>query len=315
MTNTSNENNTTKGMIGVAPGSNIDTSSLPLMVMLNAKSESKSINWAKLQQALRDIGFPEAALPPDIKPKSALSRVMVDYRSKDLACDKLVGGIFGYQVTDKRPSTDGTALEYVPSFSLYFDDHGRLQQSHAHIGLSQQMVAQFKRNLEESTLAALKVWLQRRIVDRGGVKIADNGHVYFLPFEVRAKFETLAAVLTEHTPLAVGRIPIGTSDQLAEVIIGGLTNEVGKILKEADDKIHDESVGSRALDTQVQRLKSQFERLEKYEELLSVSLDDLKQRTVETKRTMTSALIARKAVEQEERDAREAAKKAKAAQK
>lgn len=255
---------------------------------------------AALEAALDGTRFGEN-LPPEPYARAALTRAVDTIRTTKRNADRLAGRAVGYQITDKTAPPDddeGLTLEYIRCFSVHLaNPHNRrssLISSAPDAALSRLIEERYKHYQQGPDQRTIKTWLQGQIYGLGGVKLSDNGHVYFMPPAAVAALTDLRDRLLPVTGLQVALIGVGAGPDIVNAVLHGLTREAELLCAQTTDICFGDTgdLGPRARRTHMSTLEAMKTKLAKYAAILGTGLPDLVTKLDTVKQSIMLTVIA-----------------------
>ena len=253
---------------------------------------SKPVEHAALVAAWAQARLPVGLLLSTPEPATALRRTVADLRG----ARRLVRSVRGtHVIVDETPNAKTVErpsdVEYTPQATVSLDKVGRVVVAPAHkTVLRDEIAAQYERMLGLLLDSDFSSWFATKLIPFvQGVSLRPSGGMYFVP---RAQVETWTRIVDAIRAVSDHRvfsIPAMESTEAVAAIVDAIQQEA---TAEADDIAKDLNagkLGTDALDTRVDRTKAMAAKVERYETLLGVKLDEMRDRLTELHAQLTVA--------------------------
>lgn len=132
-------------------------------------------------------------------------------------------------------------------------------------------------------------WLCKKLAALDAVSLRPTGGFYFLPQHQVAKWEKLTRALKKVSKHSVFGLPAMKSAGAVEAILQAITNDTEAQLQKIDEDIP--TAGKRMLENREKETAALLERATKYESLLGMKLDGLKEVLEKTRQAVATAML------------------------
>ena len=133
-------------------------------------------------------------------------------------------------------------------------------------------------------------WLCKRLEKLGAVALRESGGFYFLPQDACAKWEQIKRAVHAASSHKIHGVPALRSKDAVDAILSAIETETRKECDQIGEEIAG-NVGKRALETREKRTTELLERIARYEELLGVKLEALRDATKATRAAVATTLL------------------------
>jgi hypothetical protein len=156
-----------------------------------------------------------------------------------------------------------------------------------------------QRDIEAGALAPSDIssWLCAKLDGLHAIALRDHGGVYFVPRDSVSRWERVVAAVKSVSGHRLYSVPSMKSADAIEAILSALENATTTAIDAVAEAVGG-GIGARALETKSRELDALVNRLGKYEALLGVKLDALRQKTSEAQQTVAVAALAAAADEE-----------------
>jgi len=271
---------------------------------------SGETNYGHLKAAFVAQGVEEKLLPDLPSPQEALQRAMREHVSKRTLLRTLPGRRAGFALVDEYEATEqeaseGTPLRYRVRFttrlvSVEGQAEPTLECSNTALAEFNKVVADYQLNLTKLTAEDTASWLSAMVRGVSAVPLRDTGGVYFVPRETLPLWRKLVAALKTASATYVAEIPALRSTEAIGAILDSLSREAAQQMAGMEEELKEAAVaslGGRAIKTRVGKCEAMAEKLEVYERLAGVSLDELRSRLEGLRANLAAAALIAHSVE------------------
>ena len=260
-------------------------------------SLSGNVSIEALQRGLDNAGS-LALLPEEPSPKVAIHRAMdavavahkADTQSRRRGEWVIVGG------ATEEIDGDGKSLVYPILAEAHVEGQDAIVNSSdsAYYHEIHQAYREAQHSLAPSDIGA---WLCTKVVGLGGIALRASGGFYFIPKDAISKWEKVARALKEVSAHRLQSIPAMRTEDAVDAILTALTRDTEDACQAISDSIREGKLGARALETKETDTKALLDRIGKYETLLGVKLEALREGMEATKVAIVTAKLAQAAVD------------------
>ena len=135
-------------------------------------------------------------------------------------------------------------------------------------------------------------WLCRVLDKLGAVSLRDSGGFYFVPNDKTADWARVTTAIKHASSHTIHSVPAMRSAEAVDAILGAITSATQAACDKISTDIQGEGLGRRALETRQRETAEILARVEKYEELLGLKLDALREATANVRAGVATAMLA-----------------------
>lgn len=274
------------------------------------------LDLAKLRRAWGEAGLPEVLLPEYPSAAVALRRACREQASKSCVVHGLKDG--GFAVVDVKAVEDADqpldfsvaltvkltpgvvsnprgwtlseALPGAPTPTLDFN-----HPAHHRAG---EIARDFLANLQRIEAEDTGLWLAHLVKTRVmAIPLRDTGGTYFVPQETLAEWQAIAACTQAASGTFFAEIPAMQSSKAVDAILDALTREAAHQLELVEVELQralaseKKGMGERAVVTRLRACAAMEDKLETYEALLDVRLDQVRDRIIGLRANLSAAAL------------------------
>jgi len=264
-----------------------------------------SLDVSALTQVWEDAELPPEILLHPPSPDAALSRAVRTLASPRTLVRPLEGRK-GYALVHERAKGDD--LEHVVGLSVRLDAVGRLQfLCHKHgnwlslgrdtfgdtaaLKQAQAVQAAYDQALGEAAPEDVGGWLVRialKYLD--GVGLRDAGGFYYIPPAHVASWESVKRAVRAVSSHKLQQIDAMRSEDVVDAVLDAVDEEAQVFVEKTFSELADE-MGVRALRTRVKRAEQVEAKVRRYEGLLGMRLEKLRERVGECQAAVAAAIL------------------------
>ena len=135
-------------------------------------------------------------------------------------------------------------------------------------------------------------WLCKCLDKLGAVSLRDSGGFYFVPNDKTADWARVTTAIKHASSHTIHSVPAMRSAEAVDAILGAITSATQAACDKISTDIQGEGLGRRALETRQRETAEILARVEKYEELLGLKLDALREATANVRAGVATAMLA-----------------------
>jgi len=124
--------------------------------------------------------------------------------------------------------------------------------------------------------ADIGTWLCDKLRALKAIPLRDRGGVYFVPADLRVKWQKVATALGTCSAHKIHTLPTMKSADAIDAILAALTQDTRSTIDDIDEEIRGAALGTRALAGREKLARELRERVAHYETLLGVKLGELR---------------------------------------
>jgi hypothetical protein len=252
---------------------------------------SKPVDFEALKTSWREAGLPDSLLLSTPEPETALRRAVSEQRG----ARRLVRSVKGAHVivdetahskTVERPSD----VDYSAQATVKLDKVGRVQVEPYNYKLHAEVKAAYEKSLGEITDSDFSGWFSTKLIAYvQGVTLRPGGGTYFVPRSMIETWNRIIAVVRDVSEHRIFSIPAMESSEAVAAVLDAIEQEAAAEVESMEKDLAAGTLGGRALETRVGRTEFVERKVERYEELLGVRLDAMRQRIHELRAQLTVA--------------------------
>lgn len=146
-------------------------------------------------------------------------------------------------------------------------------------------------NLQRGVISSQDIgsWLCKKLAALDAVSLRPTGGFYFLPQHQVQKWERISRALRKCSRHTVFGLPAMKSAGAVEAILQAITNDTESALQKIDEAIP--TAGKRSLESREKETAALLDRVSKYEALLGMKLDGLKEVLERTRQAVATAML------------------------
>ena len=137
----------------------------------------------------------------------------------------------------------------------------------------------------------VSVWLCKVLDSLGAIALRDSGGFYFLPSDKTEDWRKVTSALKSCSSHTVHAVPAMRSTEAVDAILGAITNATNAACEKIEESIQGAGLGRRALESRQRETVAILERVVKYEELLGLKLDALREATSNVRAGVAAAML------------------------
>jgi hypothetical protein len=260
------------------------------------------IDLAALETAWVAEGLEKSRLPTPPSPPVALRRAVSELKTAKRMVRPLDKG--GFAVLDEHQSGDRVSTQQLGTVTL--DPLGRIK-SDLPWRETDAVAEAYEKHLHSVVQSDVSPWLCKTMDAVQAVSLRDTGGVYFVPRYALPQWERVVRALRAATQHVISNVPALTSSEAVSAILDALEQEAGAQLaqleSDLDAHMKDETdpdakkLGSRALNTRIERTEAMGAKLGAYESLLGSKLDALRENISRARANLSVAMFSQQAAE------------------
>lgn len=130
---------------------------------------------------------------------------------------------------------------------------------------------------------------------RADVALREGGGIYFVPPSRVAEWEQMVAVIQSISAHRIYKAEAMRTEDIVDAALAGIADEAAQAAKKLDAdlaKDGDKALGARALKTRAATCEQVIEKITRYEGMLDVKLDDIRQRMEALRGSVAAAILA-----------------------
>jgi hypothetical protein len=135
-------------------------------------------------------------------------------------------------------------------------------------------------------------WLCRCLDKLGAVSLRDSGGFYFVPNDKTADWAKVTTALKSASSHTIHSVPAMRSAEAVDAILGAITSATQAACDKISTDLQGDGLGRRALETRQRETAEILERVSRYEELLGLKLDALREATANVRAGVATAMLA-----------------------
>lgn len=248
------------------------------------------VEHAKLLAAWKAAGFQEESLLETPSPATALRRAANELREKRVLVRPL-GRNNGFAVVREKVTGDEQELDYEVVAKVTLDAVGRIKFDGVDDALRNEVLTAFERHLGQLSTEDFSAWLVRAMPKLDAVSLRDTGGVYFIPHAQVEHLAMVTAVLHANTEHVVHRVPALRSTEAVEAILDAIEQEALAETERIERELEEGKLGEKAYENRIAQADKVTTKVERYEGLLDMKLDALRERLERLRSNLTVAMV------------------------
>lgn len=191
-----------------------------------------------------------------------------------------------------RVTLDGVERIVVENVGM----KGDMDQEEGFIRTKAAMKAAYQQHLNQLAAEDFSPWLARLMPQLDAVSLRDQGGVYFVPPSAMPKLEAVVSVLRKVTAHTVNRVPAMRTNEAVEAILDAITQEAEAEATRFEKDLAEEKLGEVGMQNRANEATEVEAKLVRYEEMLGVKLEVLRERLLNVRTQLTVAALKPKKV-------------------
>jgi hypothetical protein len=235
------------------------------------------VDYDDLEVAWNGAGLDAKLLPTMVSDETALRRALALFAKGRPLIRPLKGNARGFILVDEQYDDTGRPT-YSRQMEVVLRDDGTIDMSGLADDVSEGV---WKTYLSERTHLShedLGPWLVKLASIVSSVRLRESGGFYFVPAPRLAEWRAFAAVVRAETRCTLYEIPAMTSSETVAAVLDAVTSEAREAVDRVREDIDawDSKPGARSVRVRTERLAAVSAKLEQYEQLLGVKLEELR---------------------------------------
>ncbi len=274
------------------------------------------LDLSKLRRAWDEAKLPEALLPEYPSAAVALRRACREQEGKACVVHGLKDG--GFAVVDVKSVEDADQpLDFTVGLTVKLTNgpDGKsprawslsktsapytpeLTFNHPANPRAGEIAKSFLENLQRIEAEDTGLWLAHLVKTRVmAIPLRDTGGTYFVPQETLAEWQAIATATKAASGTFFAEIPAMQSSKAVDAILDALTREAAAQLALVEAELQKalasekQGMGSRAVVTRLRACAAMEDKLETYEALLDVRLDQVRERILGLRANLSAAAL------------------------
>lgn len=280
---------------------------LNVVVTENLKGSGEVAYWrlhgaldvARLREQWEAADLPERLLPQLPGPATALSRAVRE-QQKGRTLVRPLEGKKGYAVVSERAAGDD--LKHAVELRVRLDAVGRLQFASGASAtwaradacgnpLAGAIAAAYERHVSQCAAEDVGPWMVRLVSYVDGVGLREGGGIYYVPPFTRGTWGDIVACIQAVSEHRVFSIPAMRAEETMAAVLDAIEHEARAEFDGVMQAIGEEGVGVRALANRHAHVEGVEAKVGRYEELLGVRLDSMRERLTELRAALAAATL------------------------
>jgi hypothetical protein len=142
-------------------------------------------------------------------------------------------------------------------------------------------------------------WLCRKLANLGAVALRESGGFYFVPADVVAKWEKVVSAIHAATSHRIQAIPAMRSSDAVSAVLAAVKADISDACVKLNEAATSGELGPRALESREREAVAVLGKVERYEGLLGLNLEELRQAAQEARKSIAAAVFMLGAQERE----------------
>jgi hypothetical protein len=250
---------------------------------------SGPIDRAKLETEWTQSGLDSTLLPPEVSPEVALHRAVHDVRQRGQLVRRLPDRS-GWALVDESAVGD-TDLAWQTAFKVRLNPLGHLLVEPAGHHMEASAAAAFDRFATEVKTTDTSTWLVRLAVHVGAVQLRRGGGVYFVPRTTLPTWRSIVGAIERSSAHAMWRVPAMRTEEAVASVLAAVTAEAQDEAVKFEAVLIEGTMGAVGLSNRVDAAERMKEKLARYEELLGVGLDGMRDKLESLRASLAAAVL------------------------
>lgn len=196
----------------------------------------------------------------------------------------------GYAIVDESPDPV-TTLAYNITLQVW-NEKGTLHFNPLGHHLQNTITTAYDRHLVTIGSDDVRHWLTHKVLPLAlAVTLRQGGGVYFIPDRCIRDFRLILQAIKASSAHRIFAVPAQRSEDAVAGVLDAICNETEEEITQMNKKLTEGDLGKRALNTQLGQCDQQIEKLRRYEELLGIKQDVIKDRLMVLRAQFTEAML------------------------
>lgn len=156
---------------------------------------------------------------------------------------------------------------------------------------SERIREQFELAKASLSPADVSAYFTRRLEKLGAVALRESGGFYFVPRDVSDRWDGMAEAVRRTTGHTIHAIPALRSKDAIDTILGAITQATETACEQIAGDVASDTLGRRALETRQKETQELLDRVARYEGLLGMKLDQLREATQGVRAAIATAIL------------------------
>lgn len=272
---------------------------------------SGAIELDALEDAWTGAGLDKKLLPRPTTPDRALFRALSELAGPRILCRPLERKKRGYAIVRETANADST-LSYETLLQAWIDTDSNgtatLRVDAANYPdttIAKTTLRKYAAFCGELSTGEIADWIAQRVLPSvKAVGLRDRGGIYFVPANTVDEWRSMVDVVRSVSEHRIFEIPAMRSDEAVQAILDAITGEAEEAAAEmeadltgADATDAGGGLGIRSIRHRERRCEALLSKLDTYQELLGIRMDNMHKRIAELQAGLAAAALSAKGEE------------------